>query len=71
MKSNTVFGVPERQFCANWITMLWFAMSKTGKGYRRPSLRNSGKGTNRRVDKLGTYMSTKLERRLMKKAIQA
>lgn len=35
-----------------WIALLWSAMSKAGKGYRRHSLRHSGRGDDRRKDKL-------------------
>lgn len=35
-----------------WVSMLWHAMQVTGKGYKRHSLRNTGRGTDRRSDKL-------------------
>jgi hypothetical protein len=35
-----------------WIELLWTAMQKTGKGYHRPSLKHTGKGVDRRNDKL-------------------
>lgn len=44
-----------KQFRAMWVSMLWHAMSVTGKGYRRHSLRNTGKGDDRRKDKLQTH----------------
>ena len=61
MSSNTVMGHPERVFRDAWISVLWKAMANTGKGYRRHSLRNTGRGEDRRKDKFGT---TKLSRRL-------
>lgn len=57
---NTVMGVPEREFCAVWISKLWQAMGKTGKGYRRPSMKRDGKGE-RRTDKVG---ASKVSRKL-------
>lgn len=36
-----------------WIEILWAAMHKTGHGYKRHSLRRTGKGLDRRNDKLG------------------
>jgi len=35
-EANTVMGHPERVFREAWISVLWKAMMKTGKGYRRP-----------------------------------
>ena len=35
-----------------WIELLWTAMQKTGKGYHRQSLKRTGKGVDRRNDKL-------------------
>lgn len=46
----------------SWAGLLWIAMGKTGNGYHRPSLRNTGRGEYRRQDKLEG--STKLSRRL-------
>jgi hypothetical protein len=57
---NTVFGVPERTFRERWISTLWQAMAKTGRGYRRPSAA-AMRGDERRKDKPGT---SKLSRRL-------
>jgi len=51
----------EREFSVLWVRQLWLAMARTGKGYRRDSGRNTGKGDDRRKDKVGT---TKLTRRL-------
>lgn len=67
MKPNTVHGIPEPEFRGLWIQKLWLAMAKTGKGYRRDSLRHTGGLTatgepDRRKDKIGT---SKLQRRLM------
>jgi len=39
-------------FCEAWVSMLWNAMRATGKGYKRHSLRNTGRGDDRRKDKL-------------------
>jgi hypothetical protein len=63
---NTVMGIPEPEFRAIWISKLWQAMAKTGKGYRRPSLRHTGKGDDRREDKKG-FGGDKLSRRLMQR----
>jgi hypothetical protein len=63
-----VRGVPEKEFRAVWIAMLWHAMAKTGKGYRRHTLKNrppagaSHWRGERRADKVGT---TKLSRRMV------
>ena len=35
-----------------WSELLWQIMSNTGHGYKRPSTRNTGKGDDRRKDKL-------------------
>jgi hypothetical protein len=35
-----------------WASMLWHVMQKSGHGYHRPTLRNSGTGADRRKDKL-------------------
>lgn len=64
----TVNGIPEPVFRERWIAMLWRAMAATGKGYRRHSLRHTGRqqkdGTwDRRADKLEG--STKLDRHLL------
>lgn len=53
-----------RQFQEMWLQLLWYAMAKTGKGCRRPSLKRDGRGE-RRKDKLVT---TKLSRRLMQRS---
>ena len=44
---------PIQTFCRQWSEWLWKTMSNTGHGYKRHSLRNSGKGKDRRADKLG------------------
>ncbi len=36
----------------NWIAMLWNVMSRTGHGYKRPSLKHTGVDDDRRNDKL-------------------
>lgn len=48
--------------------LLWHVMSKTGNGYRRDSLRNTGKGTDRRADKLGDTCEVIFETKLQRKA---
>jgi hypothetical protein len=64
---NTINGIPVREFTARWVSMMWFAMMRTGKGYRRDTLKNRPpKGAarwrgERRADKPGT---TKTERAL-------
>ncbi len=35
-----------------WIALLWDAMGRTGRGYRKPSLKHTGRGEDRRPDKL-------------------
>jgi hypothetical protein len=36
-----VFGtIPEREFCKIWISKLWQAMAKLGRGYRMWTLKN-------------------------------
>lgn len=35
-----------------WIAMLWNVMSRTGNGYKRPSLKHTGIEEDRRNDKL-------------------
>jgi hypothetical protein len=41
-----------KKFAARWSSMLWAAMRSSGEGYRTPSMKNTGKGTDRRSDKL-------------------
>lgn len=59
--AGMVGSTPEPKFREHWIQLLWLAMSKTGRGYRRPSMKHSGIGDDRRKDKL---ITTKLQRRL-------
>lgn len=40
---NTVLGVPEPEYRRAWVSMLWMAMLKRGKGYRRSSLKRTGR----------------------------
>jgi hypothetical protein len=67
---NTVMGMPEPEFRGVWISKLWQAMAKTGKGYKRATLKNTPPAGaskwrgERRPDKVGT---TKVERRLMQR----
>jgi hypothetical protein len=61
---NTVQGMPEKNFRSMWVAMLWQAMLKTGKGYKRSSQRHTGKDGDRRADKKEMFGRTKLERRL-------
>lgn len=57
---NTVIGIPEKGFREVWISKLWQAMAKTGRGYRRWTLKNQPpEGASRwrgerRADKAGT-----------------
>lgn len=51
-----------RYFITTWIVMLWDTMMKTGKGYKMQSLRNTGKGTDRRADKLEQLGVSRLAR---------
>lgn len=73
---NTVMGASEREFTRLWTALLWNAMAKTGRGYRRYTLKNQPpKGASRwrgerRSDKVGDR-ATKIGRRLMKPAVQA
>lgn len=66
-KPNTVLGIPEPEFRKGWVAVLWQAMAKTGRGYRRHTLKNqplagaSHWRGERRADKVGT---SKIERRL-------
>lgn len=62
MSGNTVMGHPERIFRDAWVSVLWKAMAETGKGFHRHSLRHSGRGDDRRPDKIG---ATKLSRQLL------
>lgn len=39
-------------FTAHWVSVLWNAMTATGRGYKRQSLRHSGRGEDRRLDKI-------------------
>lgn len=36
----------------HWTALLWTVMSRTGKGYRRHSLKHTGEGDDRRNDKM-------------------
>jgi hypothetical protein len=42
----------EKDFCTEFAGVLWRAMSITSKGYRRHSLKHTGRGNDRRADKL-------------------
>jgi hypothetical protein len=42
----------QHTFIQAWSEMLWRAMSTTGKGYRRHSLKHTGVDKDRRPDKL-------------------
>lgn len=37
---------------ARWVSQLWTIMGHTGKGYARPSMKHTGRGLDRRNDKL-------------------
>ena len=60
MTPNTVLGVSEQVFREVWISRLWQAMAKTGRGYRHWTLKSlPPKGASRwrgerRPDKAGT-----------------
>lgn len=41
-----------RIFVEQHVAALWRAMQATGRGYRRHSLRNTGRGEDRRKDKI-------------------
>lgn len=75
--TNTVIGVPESAFRAQWVAMLWQAMQKTGRGYRRYTLKNrlptgaSRWRGERRKDKQSPFGATKLARHLQKPAVFA
>ena len=70
-RGNTVMGMPESEFREGWIAMLWLAMGRTGRGYRKPSTRHTGRQNrktgewDRRADKLEFGRRSKLERRLL------
>jgi hypothetical protein len=76
-QGNTVLGQPERLFAQAWVVILSRAMLKSGKGFRmdspnrKPKKGASGWHGERRADKLETGRRTKLERRLLKPAVQA
>lgn len=46
-------------FGKNWAAMLWRVMVLTGRGYKRESLKRTGKGEDRRKDKLEAKGVTK------------
>ena len=51
---------------APWIELLWSAMQKSGKGYRKHSLKRTGIGLDRRGDKLkdgAVILENKLQRK--------
>lgn len=54
-------------FAVVWNQILWNAMMKTGKGYRMYSLKNTGKGQDRRADKLSG--ESKLQRKARDQSI--
>jgi hypothetical protein len=41
-----------KKFIDRWATMLWTAMQMSGEGYRKDSMKRTGKGGDRRGDKL-------------------
>lgn len=41
-----------RRFVLMFVSMLWDALRASGRGYRAPSLRHTGRGEDRRADKL-------------------
>lgn len=60
MTPNTVLGMPEPAFREIWLSKLWQAMAKTGRGYRRFTTKNQPPAGasrwrgERRADKPGT-----------------
>jgi hypothetical protein len=67
---NTVMGIPEPEFRGLWIQRLWLAMAKTGKGFKRASVRHTGRldvKTGERDCRKDKLASTKLMRRLAQK----
>lgn len=65
MTQNTVMGLSESSFRAVWISKLWQAMVKTGKGYRQYTVKNrqptgaSQWRGERRADKAGTTKTSR------------
>jgi len=43
----------KKTFGQEWAAMLWRIMSNTGKGYKKPSMKRTGKGEDKRADKVG------------------
>lgn len=42
----------QRKWIEAWVSLLWFSMTRTGRGYKRqPTARRSGLGDDRRPDK--------------------
>lgn len=53
MKHQILFSsIPGPSFGSRWSAMLWEVMARTTKGYRRYSLKHTGKDNDRRRDKL-------------------
>lgn len=52
MRMTDILG--NQSFAASLSRALWQAMGTTGNGYRKHSLRNTGRGDDRRKDKLET-----------------
>lgn len=50
-------------FIRSWQEALWGAMQTTGKGYRKYSLKNTGRGMERTQDKLEHPGESKLQRK--------
>ena len=56
--------VKQTKFLGEWISMLWHAMAATGNGYKRDSLKRTGRGDDRRNDKLRfASKESKIQRR--------
>jgi hypothetical protein len=49
-------------FAKAWCSILWRAMTSTGKGYRLHSMKHTGVAGDRRADKLSDPMPTQLRR---------
>jgi hypothetical protein len=41
-----------KSFTARWSTMLWTAMQMSGNGYKKESMKHTGRGADRRGDKI-------------------
>lgn len=51
-----------KNFAKRWAAMLWGTMRQTGNGYRKYSMKNTGRGLDRRSDKLDADRSPTFRR---------